>query len=170
MKIPCSVRVYLFFVSVLIAFGLFACGGDQQNPAVATSAVQAAAISPADPSAAPSSSQITGQSPIMLPPMGWASWNAYGCNINESLVKTAADTVSGGLKRDGTLMKAGYSYINVDDCWFAPARDPQGNLVADPIRFPDGMKALGDYIHARGLKFGIYEVPAAETCAQRNKM
>ena len=170
MKILGRMQVYLFFVSVLMAFGLFACGGDQQNPAVATSAVQAAATSPAAPSATQSSSQIPDQSPIMLPPMGWASWNAYGCNINESLVKTAADTMSDGLKRDGPLMKAGYSYINVDDCWFAPTRDPQGNLVADPTRFPSGMKALGDYIHARGLKFGIYEVPAAETCAQRNNL
>ena len=79
--------------------------------------------------------------------MGWASWNAYGCNITEDLVKTAADVISDGLKKDGPLMKAGYSYINVDDCWFAPSRDAQGNLVADPVKFPSGIKALADYVH-----------------------
>jgi alpha-galactosidase len=170
MKMLGRTQVCLFFVSTMIAFGLFACGGGGQGPVDATSVAHAAATAAAASSANPSSPQTPAQSPINLPPMGWASWNAYGCNINESLVKNAADTISDGLKQDGPLMKAGYSYINVDDCWFAPSRDAQGNLVADPTRFPGGMKALGDYIHARGLKFGIYEVPAAETCAQRNNL
>lgn len=164
MRILGRTQVYLFFVSAMLAFGLFACGGDQQNPADATNVVRAAANSSAALSATPSSPQN------MLPPMGWATWNAYGCNINENLVEKAADTISGGLTKNGPLLKAGYIYINVDDCWFAPSRDSQGNLVADPTRFPTGMKALGDYIHARGLKFGIYEVPAAQTCAQRNNL
>jgi alpha-galactosidase len=60
----------------------------------------------------------------------------------------------------------GYKYVVVDDCWFNPNRDAQGNLQGDPGRFPSGMRALGDYLHARGLLFGIYQVPAAETCAQ----
>jgi alpha-galactosidase len=168
MKILGRAQVYLFFVAIMMALGLVACGGDQQNTAGAPIARQSANTSL---SASPLVDAAgVAQNNIALPPMGWASWNAYGCNINEALIKTAADTISDGLKKDGPLAKAGYSYINVDDCWFAPSRDPQGNLVADPTRFPSGMKALGDYIHARGLKFGIYEVPAAETCAQRNNL
>jgi alpha-galactosidase len=169
MKILGRKQVYLFFVSIMMAFsGLSAYGADQSNPADTASVVRAAANSSNASSSQPAANSV--QSSIALPPMGWASWNAYGCNINENLIKTAADAISDGLKKDGPLMKAGYSYINVDDCWFAPSRDQQGNLVADPVRFPSGMKALGDYIHARGLKFGIYEVPAAETCAQRNNL
>ncbi|MGH8779754.1 alpha-galactosidase D [Paraburkholderia sp.] len=171
MKILGRTQVVLFFVSVMIAFGLSACGGDQSGSSNAASVLKATANSAdASSSQSASSQQVAAQGSIALPPMGWASWNAYGCNITEDLVKTAANTISDGLKKDGALMKAGYSYINVDDCWFAPSRDPQGNLVADPVRFPSGIKALADYVHARGLKFGIYEVPSFETCAQRNNL
>jgi alpha-galactosidase len=65
------------------------------------------------------------------------------------------------------MRDSGYRYIVVDDCWFDPRRDAQGNLRGDPTRFPSGMKALGDYIHGKGLKFGIYQVPTERTCAQR---
>jgi alpha-galactosidase len=170
MKILGRTQVYLFLVSVMMVFGLSACGGDQRGASDATSVMQAAANSANVSPSQDASSQTQAQTSIALPPMGWASWNAYGCNITEDLVKTAADVISGGLKKDGALMKAGYNYINVDDCWFAPNRDAQGNLVADPVKFPSGIKALADYVHARGLKFGIYEVPAAETCAQRNNL
>ncbi|MCE6998328.1 cellulose binding domain-containing protein [Saccharothrix sp. S26] len=95
------------------------------------------------------------------PPMGWNSWNTFGCNINETLIKQMADTMAGSGMRD-----AGYQYVVVDDCWMNPNRDSAGNLQGDPSRFPSGMKALGDYIHAKGLKFGIYQAPLAETCAQ----
>ena len=64
------------------------------------------------------------------------------------------------------LRDLGYKYVVVDDCWFNPNRDGQGNLQGDPQRFPSGMKALGDYLHARGLLFGIYQVPLDKTCAQ----
>ncbi|MFM0375006.1 hypothetical protein [Paraburkholderia aspalathi] len=172
MKILGRTQVYLFFASIVMAFVLSGCGGDQQGSSNAASVAQVAANS-ANVSAQDASSQTQSRgsiASIALPPMGWASWNAYGCNITEDLVKTAADVISDGLKKDGPLMKAGYSYINVDDCWFAPSRDAQGNLVADPVKFPSGIKALADYVHARGLKFGMYEVPAAETCAQRNNL
>jgi alpha-galactosidase len=95
------------------------------------------------------------------PPMGWNSWNTFGCNINETLIRQMADAIVSTGMRD-----RGYQYVVVDDCWFNPNRDSAGNLQGDPGRFPSGMKALGDYLHARGLKFGIYQVPAAETCAQ----
>jgi alpha-galactosidase len=95
------------------------------------------------------------------PPMGWNTWNTFGCNINETLIRQMADAMVSSGMRD-----AGYQYVVVDDCWFNPNRDAAGNLQGDPSRFPSGMKALGDYIHARGLKFGIYQGPLDQTCAQ----
>ncbi|WBB77019.1 cellulose binding domain-containing protein [Micromonospora sp. WMMD1128] len=95
------------------------------------------------------------------PPMGWNSWNTFGCNISESLIRQMADAMVSSGMRD-----AGYEYVVVDDCWMNPNRDSAGNLQGDPGRFPSGMKALGDYIHARGLKFGIYQGPLTKTCAQ----
>ena len=95
------------------------------------------------------------------PPMGWNTWNTFGCNINETLIRQMADAIVANGMRD-----LGYRHVVVDDCWFNPNRDSAGNLQGDPGRFPSGMRALGDYLHARGLLFGIYQVPAAETCAQ----
>jgi alpha-galactosidase len=95
------------------------------------------------------------------PPMGWNTWNTFGCNINETLIRQMADALVSTGMRD-----RGYQYVVVDDCWFNPNRDAQGNLQGDPGRFPSGMKSLGDYLHARGLKFGIYQVPVDQTCAQ----
>jgi alpha-galactosidase len=100
-------------------------------------------------------------SPALKPPLGWNSWNSFGCSITEAQVRQAADTmVSSGMK------DAGYQYVVVDDCWFDPQRDAAGNLRANPTKFPSGMKALGDYIHSKGLKFGIYQAPNEKTCAQ----
>jgi alpha-galactosidase len=95
------------------------------------------------------------------PPMGWDDWNTFGCNINETLIQQTADAMVSSGMRD-----LGYQYVVVDDCWFNPNRDAAGSLQGDPTRFPSGMRALGDYIHSRGLKFGIYEVPVDKTCAQ----
>nr|WP_229807003.1 ricin-type beta-trefoil lectin domain protein [Actinoplanes lobatus] len=95
------------------------------------------------------------------PPMGWNSWNTFGCNINETLIQQMADAmVSSGMR------ELGYQYVVVDDCWMNPNRDASGNLQGDPARFPSGMKALGDHLHNRGLKFGIYQAPLDRTCAQ----
>ncbi|WP_030735146.1 ricin-type beta-trefoil lectin domain protein [Streptomyces sp. NRRL S-31] len=100
-------------------------------------------------------------SPALTPPLGWNSWNSFGCGITEAQVRQAADAmVSSGMKA------AGYQYVVVDDCWFDPQRDATGNLRANPTKFPSGMKALGDYIHGKGLKFGIYQAPNEKTCAQ----
>lgn len=94
------------------------------------------------------------------PPLGWNSWNTFGTDINEQLVKDIADKfVTLGLK------DAGYEYIVLDDGWMAKERDANGNLVADPVKFPSGMKALADYIHAKGLKFGLYNCAGNKTCA-----
>lgn len=95
------------------------------------------------------------------PPMGWNSWNTFGCGITEEIVRAQADAlVSSGLR------DAGYTYVVVDDCWMAPTRTADSRLQADPVRFPSGMAALADYMHARGLKFGIYAGARGQTCAQ----
>src|SRR3954463_5119044 len=85
----------------------------------------------------------------LTPPMGWNSWNTFQTNISEQLVRDIADLfVSSGMK------DAGYTYIVLDDGWMTMQRDSvTGNLVADPKKFPSGMKALADYVHSKGLKF-----------------
>ena len=94
------------------------------------------------------------------PPLGWNSWNTFATDINEQLVKDIADKfVELGLK------DAGYEYIVLDDGWMSKERDANGNLIADPIKFPNGMKALADYIHSKGLKFGLYNCAGSKTCA-----
>ena len=93
--------------------------------------------------------------------MGWNSWNKFGCNVSEKMVREMADAaVSSGMK------DAGYVYVVIDDCWQV-SRDPQGNILADPDRFPSGMKALADYVHSKGLKFGLYSDAGTKTCAGR---
>jgi len=94
------------------------------------------------------------------PPMGWNSWNTFASNIDEKLVRGVADA----MVKNG-MQAAGYQYIVLDDCWSANERDADGNLVAHPEKFPSGMKALGDYLHAKGFKFGIYNCAGTETCA-----
>jgi len=94
------------------------------------------------------------------PPMGWNSWNTFKAKINEALIKDVADA----FEKDG-YKDAGYKYIIIDDCWSLKERDKAGNLVPDPAKFPGGMKALADYIHSKGLKFGIYGCAGTRTCA-----
>ena len=97
------------------------------------------------------------------PPMGWDDWNSVGCNVNETLIQQEANAIAAN-----GMAALGYRYVVVDDCWFNPARDAAGNLQGNPSRFPSGMKALGDFLHGKGLMFGIYEVPTDRTCAQRS--
>lgn len=93
------------------------------------------------------------------PPMGWNSWNTFGDKINEQLIKEMADRIVEDGYRD-----LGYEYIIIDDCWSLRER-VDGKLVADPALFPNGMKALADYIHSKGLKFGMYSCAGTKTCA-----
>ncbi|HQH55944.1 MAG TPA: glycoside hydrolase family 27 protein [Candidatus Marinimicrobia bacterium] len=96
----------------------------------------------------------------LTPPMGWNSWNRFGCNVNEQLIRETADAmVSSGMKA------AGYQYVVIDDCWQGE-RDALGFIQPDPGRFPSGMKALADYIHSKGLKFGIYSDAGWKTCGR----
>ncbi|XP_057960697.1 alpha-galactosidase-like [Malania oleifera] len=95
------------------------------------------------------------------PPMGWNSWNHFQCKIDEWTVKSTADAlVSTG------LAALGYKYVNIDDCWAEGSRDRWGNLVAKSSTFPSGIKALADYVHARGLKLGIYSDAGYTTCSK----
>ncbi len=94
--------------------------------------------------------------------MGWNSWNQFRCQIDEKLVHEMADAlVARGL---GAV---GYQYVILDDCWQAPERGPDGGIRPDPIRFPNGMRSLSDYIHSKGLKFGIYTSVGKRTCQGR---
>lgn len=96
----------------------------------------------------------------LRPPMGFNTWNTFASNIDEFMVKEIADTMVKNGMRD-----AGYTYIVLDDTWSAMERDREGNLQAHPEKFPSGMKALGDYLHERGFKFGIYGCAGRKTCA-----
>ena len=94
------------------------------------------------------------------PPMGFNTWNTFGPDINEQMVLEMADVMAEKGYRD-----AGYKYVVIDDCWSLRERDENGNLVADPEKFPHGMKYVGDYIHSKGLKFGMYSCAGIRTCA-----
>ncbi|XP_043535921.1 alpha-N-acetylgalactosaminidase isoform X1 [Chiloscyllium plagiosum] len=106
---------------------------------------------------------------MRTPPMGWLAWERFRCNtdcdndpencISERLFMDMADR----LAEDG-WKELGYQYVNIDDCWAAKERDSEGRLVADPIRFPSGIKALAEYVHAKGLKLGIYGDLGTYTC------
>ncbi|PID30008.1 MAG: alpha-galactosidase [Candidatus Cloacimonadota bacterium] len=96
------------------------------------------------------------------PPMGWNSWNCFACDgINQKVIMEIADAaVESGMK------DAGYEYIIIDDGW-QEGRNEDGSIIADRKKFPDGIKFLADYIHDRGLKFGIYSDAGSKTCAGR---
>ncbi|WP_443060058.1 glycoside hydrolase family 27 protein [Streptomyces sp. NBC_00485] len=94
------------------------------------------------------------------PQMGFNDWNAYGCNVSESLIKSTAQAM-----HTNGMQAAGYSYVNIDDCWMTHNRDSGGHLVPDPAKFPDGIKGTADYVHSLGLKLGIYEDAGTATCA-----
>ena len=97
----------------------------------------------------------------LTPPMGWNSWNKFGCKVSEDMIKSMADAmVSSGMK------DVGYQYVVIDDCWQV-GRDENGFILADAKNFPSGIKALADYVHSKGLKFGIYSDAGKQTCAGR---
>jgi alpha-galactosidase len=97
----------------------------------------------------------------LTPPMGWNSWNKFACNVNEQVVRDTVDAMVSSGMRD-----AGYEYVVIDDCWHGP-RTADGFIAADPQRFPSGIKALADYVHSHGLKFGIYSDAGRLTCGGR---
>jgi alpha-galactosidase len=97
----------------------------------------------------------------LTPPMGWNSWNKFGCDVSEKLIKETADAmVATGMK------DAGYQYVVIDDCWQVK-RDEKGRIVPDPERFASGMKDLANYVHGKGLRFGLYSDAGTGTCQKR---
>lgn len=124
------------------------CAAGLAAPAIAAPAQAPAAASLADGLA-------------LTPPMGFNNWNSTNCgaDFNEAMVKGIAD-----LFVDKGLKDAGYQYVNLDDCWALPHRDANGKLVPDPARFPNGIKAVADYVHSKGLKLGIYTSAGIRTC------
>jgi alpha-galactosidase len=97
----------------------------------------------------------------LTPPMGWNSWNHFGCDVSEQLIEGEADAIAASGMRD-----AGYRYVVIDDCW-QTGRDARGFIIADSARFPHGIKALADYVHSKGLEFGIYTDAGTKTCQGR---
>ncbi len=99
------------------------------------------------------------------PPMGFNTWNYFGCRnpsrrVDENMIKQIADAfISKG------MAEVGYEYVNIDDCWAMGTRNSRGGLAADPQYFPNGMRAVADYIHSKGLKFGLYTDVGTSTCA-----
>ncbi|HEY3867966.1 MAG TPA: glycoside hydrolase family 27 protein [Actinocrinis sp.] len=125
--------------------------------AAAAFAVVASAAGGVAVSAGPAAAEDNGLA--LTPPMGFNDWNAFGCNTSEALIEQTADAmVANGMKA------AGYDYVNIDDCWQEKTRDANGDLVADPAKFPDGIAALAAYVHSKGLKLGIYEDAGTTTC------
>lgn len=97
--------------------------------------------------------------PGVHPQMGWNTWNIFHCNISESIVQQNADKlVELGLK------DLGYNYLVIDDCWQASERDANGYIQPDMTKFSNGMKSVGDYLHSKGLWFGIYSSAGIKTC------
>jgi len=118
----------------------------------------------AAPALAETTQEVVNKAPNGLgltPPMGWNSWNKFACDNNEQTVRATADAMVASGMRD-----AGYQYVVIDDCW-QTSRDANGIIVADAQKFPSGIKALADYIHSRGLKFGIYSDAGRLTCGGR---
>ena len=95
----------------------------------------------------------------LTPPMGWNSWNTFGENINEKMIFETADVMA-----ESGLRDKGYEYLVIDDCWSLRERDENGHLVPDPEKFPHGMKAVADYVHSKGLKFGMYSCRKHDVC------
>jgi alpha-galactosidase len=114
---------------------------------------------------APATTRSAAQHPLgdlaPTPPMGWNSWNSFHCDVSAALVEQTADAMVSSGMRD-----AGYEYVNIDDCWSVKDhRDDDGRLIPDPVKFPDGIKGVADYVHSKGLKLGIYSSAGDLTCA-----
>ena len=151
--------------------GVISTGGTTNTGSKATGGAATGGVATLGGSAATGGSKSTGGSTATggttstgalaaTPPMGWNSWNKFGGSITDTLVRAIADAmVSTGMQA------AGYQYINIDDMWQATARDASGNILPNASKFPNGMKALADYVHGKGLKLGLYSDRGTATCA-----
>jgi len=126
---------------------------------ILAAALTLAAATPLLVAGAPSASAV-GNGLALTPQMGFNDWNAYGCNVSESLIKSTALAM-----HNNGMQAAGYQYVNIDDCWLQKSRDSSGNLQPDYSKFPDGISGTASYVHSLGLKLGIYEDAGTATCA-----
>ena len=122
--------------------------------ALAVCAAPVVAVATASPAAA------LGNGLAAKPQLGFNDWNAYRCNVSESLIEATALAM-----HDDGMQAAGYQYVNIDDCWMTHSRNSAGQLVPDPVKFPDGISGTAAYVHSLGLKLGIYEDAGTNTCA-----
>jgi alpha-galactosidase len=126
-----------------------------------TTLFAAGVVLPLQGAAAPAQTALAAPASVSTPPMGFNDWNHFHCNVNEAVIEqTALAFVSSGMKA------AGYQYVNIDDCWLSHSRDANGRLQADPAKFPHGIAAVASFVHAQGLKLGIYEDAGTMTCAK----
>jgi alpha-galactosidase len=103
---------------------------------------------------------VNGEHLLSSPPLGWMAWESYRTNVNEWLIRNTSDA----MVKDGYL-DAGFDTVHIDDGWMLKTRDDNGKFIADPAKFPSGMLALANYVHANGMKLGIYSAASKETCA-----
>jgi len=131
--------------------------------AVLALTVLAACDGPKTPAEKPAETAAAAPTPLLAatPPMGFNTWNKFGCDVDETLIRQTADALAETGMRD-----AGYKYLVIDDCWQVE-RGADGRIVADPKKFAGGMKALADYVHSKGLLFGLYTDIGPKTCAGR---
>ncbi|WP_345814178.1 NPCBM/NEW2 domain-containing protein [Paraburkholderia sp. PREW-6R] len=135
------------FAIALLCLFLASCGGSVDSPG---------AISSGNPD--PGIALV--QARFRTPPMGWNSWNTFGCNNSEATIKSVADAIA-----SNGMAAAGYQYVTVDDCWVGGRNPTTGQLYSNATTFPDGIQALAAYVHAKGLKFGLYTSAGTNTCA-----
>ena len=146
----------LLFISLSI---LFLADNCTRPPAIAT--LSPTQIPPTQiPTQTATESPAQAEGLALTPPMGWNSFNHFGCAIDETLVQETADAMV-----NSGMAAVGYQYINIDDCWMASTRDANDNLQGDPQKFPHGMKAVADYVHSKGLKLGLYLDRGVKTCS-----
>jgi alpha-galactosidase len=160
MQIQRQVYRTLFTTLLILIFATACTGNSFSLPGpTATASIPSTASPTLLPSVTPTPVPADDSKLALTRPMGWNDFNRFGCDINEMLIHETADAmISSGMQA------VGYQYILIDDCWMAHERDANGNLQADPVKFPNGMKNLVDDIHAKGLKFGLYLDRGSKTC------
>ncbi|MFD0263357.1 ricin-type beta-trefoil lectin domain protein [Kitasatospora indigofera] len=153
---PWLTRTVVRALALGLALGPVALGAPTPGPAPRPVALEAR---PAGPPPAPQDDGASAGRAAAPPPMGWASWNSFASSIDLATVEAQVDAfVAAGLP------EAGYRYVNLDDGWWQGARDADGEMTVDPVRWPGGMAAVADYIHGKGLKAGIYTDAGRDGC------
>jgi alpha-galactosidase len=147
MRARSAFRALLIFLLPALISVLASCGSGVNSPG---------AISNGQPDPGVALAQVR----FKTPPMGWNSWNTFGCTDTEAIIKSVADAIA-----SNGMAAAGYQYVTVDDCWVGGRDATTGQLYSNATTFPDGIQALAAYVHSKGLKFGLYTSGGTNTCA-----